>query len=90
LIYTICRTTSFKKAFKKLSKIEQNLTLDIIVILANAKNLEKKYKDHALVGNYKNCRECHIKPDMLLIYKIERRDLELLLVEVGTHSELFD
>ncbi len=53
------------------------------------KKLEAKYRDHTLIGNYLNCRECHIKPDLLLIYKIDNDILELALVRVGTHSKLF-
>ncbi|MBN2833034.1 MAG: type II toxin-antitoxin system YafQ family toxin, partial [Campylobacterales bacterium] len=48
-----------------------------------------KYKDHLLIGNYKGCRECHVKPDLLLIYKINNDEVELVLVEVGKHSKLF-
>lgn len=60
---------SFKKAFKKLNENEKKLTKDIIWQLANNEELASKYKDHALIGSYKGFRECHIKPDLLLIYK---------------------
>lgn len=53
--------------------------------LANGEILEAKYRDHALTGNYKGSRECHIEPDWLLIYET----LVLLLSRVGSHSELF-
>lgn len=51
--------------------------------------LPQNYKDHLLSGNYKGCRECHIRPDLLLIYRIHEEVLELALVEVGSHSDLF-
>lgn len=87
--YEIFRTASFKKGFKKLSAKQQEEALLIIEKLANAEVLEPKYKDHQLIGNYKNCRECHIRPDLLLIYRIKEDILELALVEVGSHAELF-
>ena len=87
--YEIFRTASFKKGFKKLSTRQQDDALIIIEKLANAEVLEPKHKDHQLIGNYKNCRECHIKPDLLLIYRINENILELALVEIGSHAELF-
>lgn len=87
--YSIFRTSSFKKAYKKLSSLDQELVLEIIVKLANDESLDEKYKDHLLIGNYKGCRECHVKPDLLLIYKINNNEVELVLVEVGKHAKLF-
>lgn len=87
--YTIFRTSSFKKAYKKLSSSNQELVLEIIIKLANDESLDEKYKDHLLIGNYQGCRECHVKPDLLLIYKINNNAVELVLVEVGKHAKLF-
>lgn len=87
--YTLFRTNSFKKAFKKLHLSQQDLVLDVVMKLANGENLEEKYKDHLLIGNFKGCRECHVQPDLLLVYKINENVLELTLVEVGSHSQLF-
>jgi len=50
--------------------------------------LDEKYKDHMLKGEYASFRECHVKPDLLLVYKIDSNVLKL--VEIGSHSELFD
>ena len=80
---------SFKKAFKKLNENEKKLTKDIIWHLANNEELASKYKDHALIGSYKGFGECHVKPDLLLIYKKQNEILLLTCVEVGSHSELF-
>ena len=80
---------SLKKAFKKLNESEKNLTKDIIQQLANNEELASKYKDHALIGSYKGFRECHVKPDLLLIYKKQNEILLLTCVEIGSHSELF-
>ena len=80
---------SFKKAFKKLNDNEKKLTKHIIWQLANNEELASKYKDHALIGSYKGFRECHVKPDLLLIYKKQNEILLLTCVEIGSHSELF-
>lgn len=87
--YVIFRTNSFKKGFKKLSSKNQNLVLSVVEQLAKGKSLEVKYKDHLLVGNFKGCRECHVKPDILLVYRLQEQIVELTLVEVGSHSQLF-
>ena len=80
---------SFKKSFKKLNENEKKLTKDIIWQLVNNEELASKYKDHALIGSYKGFRECHVKPDLLLIYKKQNEILLLTCVEIGSHSELF-
>ncbi|WP_163566276.1 type II toxin-antitoxin system RelE/ParE family toxin [Helicobacter suis] len=49
--------------------------------------LEAKHRDHALKGQWKEFRECHVKPDLLLIYQVQ--DDALILIRLGTHSELF-
>ena len=57
--------------------------------LTSKKLLETHYKDHALIGNYKGCRECHIKPDWLLIYEVFENENIILFHRTGTHSDLF-
>jgi mRNA interferase YafQ len=57
-------------------------------LLANDKPIAEKHRDHALGGNWKAHRECHLKPDLLLIYKLPDRDT-LRLIRMGSHSELF-
>ncbi len=88
-MYKIFRTTSFKKDYKKLNSKEKELLKGVISILANGEELEERYRDHALTGDYLGCRECHVKPNMLLIYRIDNNILELALVRVGSHSKLF-
>lgn len=87
--YDIFRTASFKKEFKKLSSKHQEELFVVIEILANGDVLPQKYKDHSLSGNFKGCKECHVRPDLLLIYRINEGILELTLVEIGSHSDLF-
>ena len=61
----------------------------IINKLLNDEILESKYKDHKLIGKYAGFRECHIKPDLLLIYKKENNALILVCIAIGSHSDLF-
>lgn len=85
----------FSNRFKndlKLAK-KQNKNIDklffIIEKLANLEKLDDKYRDHSLVGEYKDFRECHIEPDWLLIYYVENNTLTLVLARLGSHSDLF-
>ena len=86
---SIRRSTQFKKDYKRIKKSCKNIAelRQVINKLANDEDLEPKYRDHALVGNYSGCRECHIEPDWLLIYK--NSIIELALIRTGSHSELF-
>lgn len=83
--------SKFKKDFKTIKKRGYNIKLleEIIEMLINNKPLPLKNKDHDLKGNYSGFRECHITPDWLLIYKIEKNELILSLMRTGTHSDLF-
>jgi len=83
------RTSSFKKQYKKLSLNDKELLKDVITLLAQNIKLNEKYKDHKLTGNFKDLKECHIKPDLLLIYKINNDILELALIQIGNHGSLF-
>lgn len=87
--YSITFTKPFKKAFKKLDLSDKEQILKILDRLANQEILEDKYHDHALKGEFKGCRDCHIKPDLVLVYKINDEILELLAMRIGSHSELF-
>ena len=89
--YEIKFTSQFKKDLKQAKKQGKNTDKLFAVIekLASGEALESKYKDHALAGNYKDCRECHVEPDWLLIYEIFENTLVLMLYRAGSHSELF-
>lgn len=88
-MYEIFRTSSFKKDYKKLTTADKEILKDVVTLLANGETLDTKYKDHNLIGNYLGCRECHLKPDLLLIYRVENDILELALTRVGSHAKLF-
>lgn len=91
--FTVDFTYNFKKGYKRVKKQGKDISkLDnVIKQLTNDIMLEPKYRDHKLYDNkkFKDCRECHIEPDWLLIYKTDNNQLILLLVETGSHSELF-
>jgi mRNA interferase YafQ len=59
----------------------------VVVTLVAEKPLEEQYHEHALIGNWRGFRECHIQPDWLLIYRIEGNELQL--ARTGSHAELF-
>ena len=91
--YDIIMTSAFKKELKDIKKRNKDLTklTETVNKLARGEELDVKYRDHALMDNqkFKNCRECHIEPDWLLVYKKNTKELFLFLIETGTHSDLF-
>ena len=84
-------TSQFKKDYKAAMKSHLDMDLLDVIIrsLCDQAELDPKYKDHALSGNWKSFMECHIKPDWLLIYKIEGDRLILTLARTCSHSNLF-
>ena len=62
---------------------------EVVDQLRQGRQLDEKYRDHSLTGNYSGFRECHIKPDWLLLYLMENDILTLTLVDTGTHSDIF-
>ncbi len=90
--YQIHLTAKYKKGYKKMSRRGLNMAIldNVVKKLSHGQSLERKYKDHALKGEYKDYHECHVQPDWLLIYKIQDDILILTLIDTGTHSDLFD
>lgn len=86
---SIRRDTQFKRDVKRIKKRGKDIVKlkNIIHALLNSEKLSQENKDHPLKGTLKDCRECHIEPDWLLIYRIEGS--ELCLVRTGTHADLF-
>ena len=82
-------TNRFKKDYKQAMSRSLDISLidSIMDDLINEKPLAKKHRDHALSGNYIGCRECHIKPDWLLIYQVGNGIIAF--ERTGTHSDLF-
>jgi mRNA interferase YafQ len=92
---TIKRSTSFKKDFKRVLATPRHaqdapqLLQAVLTLLVEDKPLPENCRDHALVSNWKDRRECHLKPDLLLIYKQQEDSGVLELIRLGSHSELF-
>jgi mRNA interferase YafQ len=90
---TIERSSAFRRDYKREARGQHRATLNddlmpVLVTLANDRPLEPKHRDHDLSGDWSGYRECHVKPDLLLIYRKTDRDL-LRLARLGSHSELF-
>ena len=84
-------TTQFRKDLKRIDKRGKDLSLlkDVLQTLREEQALEEKYRDHALTGNYIGFRECHVQPDWLLVYAINKEELILTASRTGSHSDLF-
>ena len=90
---TIERTNVFKRDFKREKSGQYRRDLDALLsitveLLAEDRPLPDKNRDHALGGQWRDHRECHLKPDLLLIYRKPNPEV-LQLVRLGSHSELF-
>lgn len=92
--YEVVYSTKFKKNLKKILKQGKNIDelKKIIDKLALKEELDSKYRNHKLIDDkyYQNCMECHICPDWLLIYQYNDNELLLLLMNTGSHSDLFN
>jgi len=86
---SIRRDTQFKRDVERLLKRgkDMNKLKEIIDGLVRAQELPARSRDHQLKGTLKDCRECHIQADWLLIYRLEGS--ELCLIRTGAHSDLF-
>lgn len=91
-MYYIYHTKLFKKSLNRVlasGKFKRKDIENVVDILSTGKKLPQKYHDHSLWGECADYRECHIKPDLLLVYKINKNNLVLILVELSSHSNLF-
>lgn len=90
-MYQVKFTTAYKKAYKLMKKCGLDISLldEVVDLLRQGRHLEERYRDHGLTGDLAGFRECHIKPDWLLIYLIENDILTLTLIDTGSHSDLF-
>ncbi len=83
-------TTKFRRDLKRERKTDpsvEGLLKTVITSLQEGKTLPEKMKDHPLSGDWKDHRDCHVKPDLILIYRVN--DEVVTLVRLGSHSELF-
>ncbi len=89
--YTIRYTGEFKREMRQCEKRGYNMDLlrEAIRILSTEGKLPEKYRAHILSGDRKGQWECHIQPDWLLIWEIHDQELILVMLNTGTHSDLF-
>ena len=90
-MYNLLYANKFKKDYKLIKKRKYKLELlhKIFAELEKNSELPRKYKPHKLINNYVGYWECHIRPDWLLIYKIDEINKIITLARTGTHSDLF-
>ena len=85
-------TKQYEKSFKKLKrsgKFNETELNEVIDTLCRGEKLSVIFQDHELHGEYEGYRECHVRGDILLIYEIKDQELVLVLINIGSHSELF-
>lgn len=90
-MYLLKYSRHFKKDLKSYrhDKVFLDELEEVLDLLAKGIDLPDKYHNHPLRGEFKGCFDCHIRSDIVLIYKVEKADLLILLLRVGSHSELF-
>ena len=86
-------TKQFKKDIKKIEK-SGNKDVEklkvVIKLLIDEKKLDASYREHNLKGNYKDRRECHIEPDWLLVYKVNKKEKTIAFERTGSHADIFE
>lgn len=92
MMLELVTTGQFRKDYKQAKKRGYDMSLleTVIDMLLAEKTLEERYRDHKLTGKYKGFRECHILPDWLLIYAVDREKLILTASRTGSHSDLLE
>lgn len=90
--YDIVITNQCKKDIKLAKRQGKNIDIifEVADLLSEGKELDPKFRDHPLSGNYEGKRECHLEPDFLLIYEKRKKEIILYLIRVGSHSKLFN
>ncbi|MCR4285390.1 MAG: type II toxin-antitoxin system YafQ family toxin [Candidatus Kaiserbacteria bacterium] len=93
-MYRVRYSKKFSKSFRKLvrgglKKSTQQDIQDTIKLIALGTSLSSSYRDHKLHGEYAEYRECHAQGDLLLVYQIIDEELLLLMINIGSHNDLF-
>jgi len=85
-------TNRFEKEYKKMQKQGRDVNKldDVMNKLLNEEKLLSRHRDHLLLGGFKDRRECHVEPDWLLIYKIDRKNEMIVFERTGSHADLFE
>lgn len=90
-MYEVIYTGQFRRSLKRCVKrgLDINAFITMLDILQESGRLPQQYRPHKLTGKYKGCWECHIQPDWLMIWEQYDNQLRLILVDTGSHSDLF-
>lgn len=90
-MYQIKTTKQFERSLKKCIKRGLDIAKfkEVLNLLAGTGSLPHKYRPHKLSGEFHGAWECHIEPDWLLVWEQNDKDLVLLLLQTGTHSDIF-
>lgn len=91
-MYEIIPSRRFKRSYKKVKRsgqFDHERLQSVLEFLRQGTPLPYQHQDHALSGEYRHCRECHIKGDLLLMYEVVQRRKEITLLDIGSHSDLF-
>lgn len=86
--YTLIETNTYIKEKNKLNSKQLEKLSYVIEKLRNKESLEAKYKDHKLKGDLTNLRNCHIEPDLVLIYEKDKKELILTALRINSHANL--
>lgn len=92
VVYSLHPSKQYRKTFKRLhhgGRFDVGELEKVLTLLAAGDTFPVRYANHQLKGKYSDCFECHIKSDLLLIYKIDDTSKKIALVKLGSHSELF-
>lgn len=87
--YTLVKTKQFKKDLKKIDTQTLPKIEEVLERLRKGEKLEEKYKDHALKGKYKGLRDCHVLPDLVMIYEKMDNVMILSAIRIKNHGSLF-
>jgi len=90
-MFSLEYSNQFKKDFRRIIKLSIPDIIEVgnvISTLQKGEHLAPKYSDHSLSGNWSRYRDCHVKPDLVLIYKVDSNILKL--ARIGSHSDLFN
>lgn len=90
-MYSIVYTNQFKKSLRRCVKrgLDISAVTTAVNFLQKCGRLPEEYSAHRLKGNFAGCWECHLEPDWLLVWRQNNKELELIFVDTGTHSDLF-
>jgi len=94
-MYLIYRTKTFEKSYSRLKRSGINGKVvteieNVIDLLSSGEPIDSVFRDHKLNGEYEGYRECHIRTDLLLIYRLQEDKIVLALIDIGSHSYLFE